>query len=111
VFHAITAVPNTPAVVEARRANLENLFGKTAFERVIHCEHSAEKPKFLRQYEETECYWVEDLGVNAIMGLEFGLKPLLMDRHYNRDFSHDQVQRVSSWKQIYEIVTGEGLLN
>jgi hypothetical protein len=108
VFHAITAVPNTPSVMEARRTNLDNLFGKTAFERVILCEHSAEKPKFLQQYEGTECHWVEDLGRNAIMGLEFGLRPLLMDRHYNRDFSHEHVKRVHNWKEIYQIVTGEG---
>ena len=107
VFHAITAVPNTPAVLDARLTNLDNLFGNTVFERVGLSEHSLHKPEYLAEYEGTECYWIEDVPRNALMGLDFGLKPILMDRHYNRDFSHDQVKRVQNWKEIYQIVTGE----
>lgn len=107
VFHAITAVPNTKVITDARLDNLSNLFGNTVFERLILCGHSAEKSKYLKEYEGTECYWIEDIPKNSLMGLEFGLNPLLMDRHYNRDFKHDQVQRVHNWKEIYQIVTGE----
>jgi hypothetical protein len=107
VFHAITAVPNEIHVHEARSKNLDNLFGGTVFERIILCDHSAEKPKYLKEYEGTECYWVEDLPQNAEMGLEFGLQPLLMDRSYNKRFSHPSIKRVNNWKEIYEIVTGQ----
>lgn len=107
VFHAITSVPNNIDVYNARSKNLENLFGKTAFEKLILCEHSSEKKKYLKNYEGTECFWIEDLMKNATMGLEFGLKPLLMDRHYNRMHNHDHVARVYNWKEIYKIVTGE----
>lgn len=107
VFHAISAVPNTPAVLNARLTNLDNLFGTTVFERVILTNHSANKSEHLKEYEGTECYWIEDIGKQAVMGLEFGLKPLLMDRHYNRDFSHEKVNRVYNWKEIYQIVAGE----
>lgn len=106
VFHAITAVPNKIHVHEARSKNLDNLFGKTVFERIILCDHSAEKPKYLKEYEGTECFWIEDVPKNAEMGLEFGLQPLLMDRSYNKMFSHSEIKRVHNWKEIYEIVTG-----
>jgi 5'(3')-deoxyribonucleotidase len=110
VFHAITAVPNTPAVLDARLTNLDNLFGTTVFERIVLCEHSADKPKYLKEYEGTECYWIEDIGKQAVMGLDFGLKPLLMDRHYNREFwCPENVRRVYDWKEIYQIVTGENI--
>jgi hypothetical protein len=107
VFHCITAVPNTRDVYEARMENIENLFGKTAFERLTMCNHSAEKPQHLKEYEGTECFWIEDVIENCKMGLEFGMKCILMDRQYNRYFSHPEITRVQNWKEIYHIITGE----
>jgi len=107
VFHCITAVPNTIFVYEARMKNIQNLFGKTAFERLILCNHSAEKPKHLKEYEGTECYWIEDLMKNSLMGLDIGMRCLLMDHHYNRGEDHSSITRVKNWKEIYQIITGE----
>jgi FMN phosphatase YigB (HAD superfamily) len=108
VFHCITAVPNTRDVYEARMENIENLFGKTAFERLTLCSHSAEKPKHLKEYEGTECYWIEDIVPNLKFGVDIGMNGLLMDRHYNRDNTPDfPHKRVRNWKEIYQIITGE----
>ena len=107
VFHVITAIPDTRPVYEARLENIENLFGKTAIERLTLCNHSADKPKYLKEYEGTECLWIEDTPKNALFGLEFGMKPLLMDRTYNMDFFHPEIERVNNWKEIYEIATGQ----
>jgi 5'(3')-deoxyribonucleotidase len=107
VFHCITAIPNTRDMYQARLENIENLFGKTAFERVTLCGHSANKKELLKEYEGTECYWIEDLMKNSIMGLEYSMKPLLMDRHYNKNQEHDGIKRVHNWKEIYQIITGE----
>jgi hypothetical protein len=106
VFHCITAIPNTRDMYEARMENIENLFGKTAFERLTLCDHSANKRELLKEYEGTECYWIEDLFKNSLMGLEYGMKPLLMDRHYNKNQEHQDVKRVYSWKDIYETIVG-----
>jgi 5'(3')-deoxyribonucleotidase len=107
VFHCITAIPNTRDMYEARLENIENLFGKTAFERVTLCGHSANKKELLKEYEGTECYWIEDLMKNAILGLKCGMRPLLMDRHYNTNQEHEDIKRVHNWKEIYQIITGE----
>jgi hypothetical protein len=46
VFHCISAVPDLDSTRKARWENLENLFGKTAFERVVLCEYSHKKDEF-----------------------------------------------------------------
>jgi uncharacterized HAD superfamily protein len=107
VFHCITAIPNTRDMYNARLENIENLFGKTAFEKLILCDSSAKKKKHLEMYKDSGCYWIEDLAKNSLVGLELGLDCILMDRHYNKDFEHPEIKRVQNWKEIYEIITGK----
>lgn len=107
VFHCVTAIPNTEANYSARLENIENLFGKTPFEKLTLCGNSDNKKEILKEYEGTGCFWIEDLMKNALMGLEVGMQPLLMDRHYNKNDSHEKVIRVHNWKEIYSHITGE----
>ena len=107
VFHCITAIPNTHDMFEARMENIHNLFGKTAFERLTLCGDSSNKQELLKEYEDTECFWIEDLAKNCLMGLEVGMRPLLMDHHYNKNDHHPGVFRVQNWKEIYSHITGE----
>lgn len=107
VFHCISAIPDTRDMYDARMENIENLFGKTAFERLTLCDHSANKRELLKEYEGTSCYWVEDLMKNCLMGLEVGMRPLLIDHHYNREHHHEGVKRVYNWKEIYQEITGD----
>lgn len=106
VFHCISAIPDTRDMYEARMENIENLFGKTAFERLTLCGHSSNKQELLKEYEGTGCFWIEDLMKNALMGLELGMQPLLMDHHYNKNDHHSGVSRVYNWRQIYDLITG-----
>lgn len=107
VFHCITAIPNTRDMYEARMENIENLFGKTAFERLTLCDHSENKKALLEEYRDTDCFWIEDLSKNLRFGVDVGMRGILVDHHYNRDdvidFPHS---RVKNWKEIYEIITG-----
>ena len=107
VFHCITAIPNTRDMYEARMENIENLFGKTAFERLTLCGHSANKKELLKEYEGTGCYWIEDLTKNLQYGVDLGMRGILIDHHYNRNdrpaFPH---KRVQTWKEIYEEIVG-----
>lgn len=107
VFHCITAIPNTHDMFEARMENIHNLFGKTAFERLTLCGDSSNKQELLKEYEDTECFWIEDLMKNCLMGLEVGMRALLMDHHYNKNDYHSGVSRVYNWKDIYWHITGE----
>lgn len=107
VFHCISAIPDTRDMYEARMENIENLFGKTAFERLTLCGHSANKQELLKEYEGTGCFWIEDLMKNALMGLKLGMRPLLMDHHYNKNDHHSGVSRVYNWKEIYTTIVGD----
>lgn len=107
VFHCISAIEPTEHGYESRLENIHNLFGKTAFENVILCGESKNKEKLLSKYADSECFWIEDVPRNAEYGLQYGLKPLLMDQHYNVSYYHKDIRRVFSWKEIYGIITGE----
>lgn len=107
VFHCITAIPNLPSVYEARWKNIRSLFGETPFERLILTETSAGKDKYLKEYKDSGCFWVEDLPKNSELGLKYGLQCLLLDNHYNKTYENPEVKRVKNWKEIYGIITGE----
>ena len=67
----------------------------------------ADKDSALAEFHDTGLYWVEDKPKNAIAGLKYGLKPILIDHPYNQDLQHPDIIRVSNWKQIHEIVSGK----
>lgn len=110
VFHCISAVPNDPNIYDLRMKNIENLFGKTAFERVILCGESKNKKKHLEFYKDSGCYWIEDVPENAEYGLLYGLEPILMEHSYNKNYENPyMLKKVGNWKEIYEIITGESV--
>jgi uncharacterized HAD superfamily protein len=107
VFHCISAIPDTRDMYTARIKNIQNLFGKTAFEKLTLCGSSANKKEHLEPYRDSGCFWIEDLAENSLVGHDLGLNCILMDRHYNKDFNHPAIKRVYNWKEIYGIITGE----
>jgi 5'(3')-deoxyribonucleotidase len=108
VFHCISAIPNTQDMYEARMENIHNLFGKTAFERLVLCGSSKNKKELLREYDQTGCVWIEDVTANANYGLEYGMRCILLDHHYNEDDVLDsRIKRVYNWKEIYSLIEGD----
>lgn len=107
VFHCISAIPNTQDMYEARMENIQNLFGKTAFERLILCGSSTNKKELLKEYKDTDCFWIEDLTKNAEYGLEYNMRCILMNQHYNEtDKLNPRIRRVNNWKEIYSLING-----
>jgi hypothetical protein len=106
VFHCLSAIPNTRDMYDSRMENIENLFGKTAFERLTLCGHSSNKQEILKEYEGTGCYWIEDLHANLRYGVDLGMRGILVDHHYNQHTEDFPYTRVTNWKQIYELITG-----
>lgn len=96
-FVAITAAPNDPKVIAARRSNLEEAFG---FEwDAVHCVGlHGEKRTTLLAYKPS--VWVEDHFINGVVGAETGHRVFLLDRPYSRDRSHPEVIRVPDWHAI-----------
>ena len=49
--------------------------------------------------------WIEDKTENANLGAEMGLNSFLIEHPYNiNNKTHEEVNRVRNWKEIYEYV-------
>jgi hypothetical protein len=107
-FHCITSMSRDPNAVKLREMNIKKLFGDTAFSKIICLDTQAPKYDVLKQYSDTGLYWIEDNYKNCVAGLEFGLKPVLMEHGFNmREDIPQGVTKVTSWREIYELIQGE----
>lgn len=101
VFHAITCVSDEPSVHRWRRNNIENLFGRNAFEEIICLNFDGDKQAILSEYAKTKCFWLEDNIDNAIKGALCGLRSVLFDQPYNQTPPDPLFERVSGWDDFY----------
>lgn len=108
VFHCITSLSNDENAQELRRMNLRKLFGQTAFEKFIFLDTGADKDQALEPYRDSGLWWIEDKIDNALVGTRLGLNSLLMEHGHNMDFEHNEIPRVTSWKEIYEKIVKAG---
>jgi hypothetical protein len=108
VFHCITSLSLDENAGKLRRMNLEKLFGKTAFEKVICLDTGADKDQALVPYKDSGLFWIEDKLENAEVGLNLGLRPVLVEHGFNmNDSIKPGIKKVVNWKEIYEYITGE----
>ena len=104
VFHCITSLSLDQHAGQLRKLNLENLFGKTAFDKLVCLDTGADKDDALLPYLDTGCMWVEDKPENAELGANMGLNSILMTNAFSKDYSHEDVTKVDNWKEIYEML-------
>jgi hypothetical protein len=109
VFHAITSLSADENAQELRRMNLNKLFGKTAFVEFTMLDTGADKDEALAPFKDSGLWWIEDKIQNCKVGLDLGLKPLLVEHGHNMDFDHAEIPRVKNWKEIYQIVCNQSL--
>jgi len=103
-FIPITSQTADIPAQELRKRRLQELFGGTVFENFFILDTGADKDSALAEFHGTGLWWVEDKPQNAVLGLEYGLRPLLIDHMYNRKFKHQKIMRVKDWKHIYKII-------
>ena len=103
-FIPITSQTADIPAQELRKRRLQELFGGTVFENFFILDTGADKDSALAEFHGTGLWWVEDKPENALLGLDYGLRPLLVDHSYNRKFKHPKVKRVSNWKEIRSII-------
>ena len=103
-FIPITSQTSDKPAQELRKRRLGELFGEQVFSNYHILGTGADKDSALAEFHNTGLYWVEDKPKNALAGLNYGLKVLLYDRPYNRDFNHPDITRVNNWKQIHEML-------
>jgi len=109
IFHVITSLSDDEYAQHLRTKNLCETFGHTVFEKYVYLDCGADKDEVLKQYEDTGCWWIEDKPENCRAGFNVGLHPILMDHVHNRDYKDYQCifRRAKTWKNIYDIVTGD----
>ena len=107
VFHAITSLSSNTDAQELRKMNLRKLFGETAFEKFVILETGADKDDALEPYRGSGLCWCEDKIVNCEVGLDLGLKPLLMEHGHNMEYENPAIPRVLNWRDIYQRITGQ----
>jgi hypothetical protein len=105
-FIPITSQTTDIPAQELRKRRLKELFGGTVFENFFILDTGADKDSALAEFHGTGLWWVEDKPDNALLGLEYGLRPLLVDHEYNRKFKHREITRVKDWKHIYRVING-----
>lgn len=105
VFHCITSLSTDYYAGKLREYNLETLFGKGVFEKVVCLDCGADKDEGLAPYKDSGCIWVEDKPENAECGLKLGLRSVLIEHDFNKDYVNENVPKFKNWKDLYaEIV-------
>jgi FMN phosphatase YigB (HAD superfamily) len=104
LFHVITSQTDDQLGQAYRKENLRNVFGDV-FDGFTILKTGQNKDKVLMKWEGTECYWIEDKVSNIKMGNDAGLEGILISHNWNDD-CHDE-RKVKTWKEIYNIITGE----
>lgn len=107
VFHCITSLSTDANAGKLREMNLRKLFGRTAFEKVVCLETGGDKDEALEEYKDSGLYWIEDKIQNAELGLDCGLKPILVEHGFNMHYNNPNIAKVLNWRDIYNIITGE----
>ncbi len=103
-FHCITSLSSDVNAQRLREMNLAKLFGDTAFERIVCLETGADKDEALEPYRDSGFWWIEDKPENAQVGLELGLRSILMEHGHN--MNHEcPYPVVKNWREIYAIIT------
>lgn len=86
---------------EHRLYNFKEEFGFELYE--LYCVGMlSEKKEILKKFEPS--IWVEDHWKNACDGSELGHTSFLLTREYNRNENSNNINRVSSWFDIYDYI-------
>ena len=104
VFHCLTSLSDDPAAQRLRQMNLDKVFGVGVFEVLVCADTGADKDNILEPYRNSGCIWVEDKPENAELGVDMGLKSILMGHDHNAYFRDARIPRVWKWEHIYNMI-------
>lgn len=105
-FRVITSLSLDPHAHKLREMNLKNVFGD-AIEQIIFLDTGDDKDVALAPYKDSGLYWIEDKPENARIGIDLGLRSILMEHYHNQHARWDPYPYVSDWKDIYEIILSD----
>jgi hypothetical protein len=103
-FICITSLSLDENAYKLREMNLQKMFGKTAFSKLVCLDTGADKDEALAPYKDSNCFWLEDKIENANAGLQFGLKPILIEHGHNMHADVDY-PICKNWLEVYKQIT------
>ena len=105
-FYAITSISLDPNTKKLRQRNLDNVFGKDVFTKLVCLDTGADKDDALEEYKDSGLYWIEDKTMNANLGARLGLKSIIITHKHNSNDNEldSSVQRAGKWTKIVDIV-------
>jgi FMN phosphatase YigB (HAD superfamily) len=106
-FHCITSLSTDRNAQRLREMNLQKVFGKNIFTKVICLDTGSDKDAALEPYKDSGLYWIEDKYANFKTGLNIGLKSILVEHGHNMNDDITGGFKAKNWREIYEIITGE----
>lgn len=104
-FEVISCLDKDKYAQKLRQKNLLHLFGDV-FD-FIDCalDFTVGKEQYLLdRYKGKNYYWIEDSVNHAESGKKVGLKSIIMDHPYNKEWNGC---RVKNWKEVYETITND----
>ncbi len=104
-FEVVSCLDRDKYAQGLREKNLVHLFGNV-FD-FIDCslDYTYGKYDYLFQrYNGKDYYWIEDSISHANSGKEIGLRSVIMDHEYNKEWKG---LRVKNWKDVYWMVTND----
>ena len=108
-FIPITSQTSDLPAQALRKRRLAELFGTDTFRNYHILDTGADKDSALAEFHNTNLYFIEDKPKNAMAGLNFGLRPILINHTYNQDFSHPDILKVNNWRDIHTLLKNENL--
>ena len=105
-FHAITSISLDPNTKKLRQRNLDNVFGKDVFTKLVCLDTGADKDDALEEYKDSGLFWIEDKTMNANLGARLGLKSIIITHKHNRNDNEldSSIKRAGKWTEIVDIV-------
>lgn len=106
-FVAITSMGEDPYALEARKINIERIFGHGVFIDVIatNMYDPDSKRAPLKRWQNLGIPWIEDRASNAELGAELGYRSFLISHPHNADHvPKGKIEVVSSWVQICDSI-------
>lgn len=101
-FDVVSSLHIDKYAQKLRAENLKHLFGDVFDHIDCSLDFTKSKLSYLKnRYENTNFYWIEDSISHATSGQQIGLKSIIMDHSYNKNWNG---MRVKNWKEIYEVV-------
>ena len=106
-FHAITSMGGDEYSRRLRGHNLREWFGDGVFVDFTALPLQGGKKEILSQYAGSGLWWIEDKLENAEVGLEVGLRPILMSATHNEHYDGEDIIIADNWKEVHNIISDE----